>query len=302
MKRTTAIISALLVASALLFSACGKKDESDVKWLSSMDEGKEKASSDKKHLVVYYSADWSKMSEQFEDDVLDDDAVQEKLGGFVAVHIDSDVDEETPAKYNVNAFPTTIFYTPTGEEVTRVVGVVEAQDFAKLVENILAGKVETLAELLAREEANPDDLALAYEIGTMYVETGRPEKARARFEKVIAGDAENETGMVPGALLQRGFIDLMAQNPDGAIPVFNEVLEKYPDSPESMKCHLYVGDSKHLLDDIEGAVDAYRYVVETYPDTPEAEEAQRKLTKLTMFEDTVEAFAQGPETAAEEGE
>ncbi|MGD8717816.1 MAG: thioredoxin family protein [Candidatus Zixiibacteriota bacterium] len=302
MKKISVIISAILVATALLFWGCGTTDQPTVKWLSSMEEGKEKATSEKKHLLVYYSADWSKMSERFEDDVLDDATVEEKLAAdFIAVHIDSDVDEETPVAYNVNAFPTTIFYTPTGEEVTRVVGAVPAEEFAKLVDDIVAGKVETLVQLLAREEANPDDLKLAYEIGTMYVETGRPEKARSRFDKVIAGDAENGTGLVPGALLQRGFIDLMAPNAEGAIPAFNEVIEKYPDSPEAVKCYLYLGDADHLLDDVEGAVEAYRHVVEAYPDSPEAEEAQRKLTKLTMFEDTVEAFAQGPETAAGEG-
>lgn len=294
-KIATAVV--LLACAAVLCAGCGKKKTEGVKWLTSMEEGKSEASAGEKHLVVYYSADWSKMSEQFEDDVLDNEEVQIKLADFVAVHVDADVDEETPKTYGVNAFPTTIFYTPGGEEVTRLVGAVEAKKFLALLDDILAGKVETLKEFLAREEANPDDLDLAYEVGTMYVETGRADKARSRFEKIVAQDPENETGHRPSALMQLGFIDLTAQQAEDAIILFNLVIGEYPDSPEARKCLLYVGDANHLLDNVDGAVAVYREVVETYPDTPEAEEAQKKLGQLTMFEDTVEAFTQGPETA-----
>jgi TolA-binding protein len=298
-KITTAV--ALLACALVICAGCGKKDKEGVKWLTSMEEGKTEASGGGKHLVVYYSADWSKMSEQFEDDVLDNEEVGAKLAEFVAVHIDADVDEETPKAYGVTAYPTTIFYTPTGEEVTRVVGAVEAEKFLTLLDDVLAGRVETLKELLAREEANPDDLNLAYEVGTMYVETGRADKARSRFEKIIAQDPDNGTGHLPSALMQLGFIELMAQRAEEAMALFNRVIEEYPDSPEARKCLVYVGDTKHLQDDVDGAVAVYRSVVETYPDTPEAEEAQKKLGQLTMFEETVEAFTQGPETAEAEG-
>jgi hypothetical protein len=59
-----------------------------------------------------------------------------------------------------------------------------------------------------------------------------------------------------------------------------------------------VGDANQLLDNVDGAVAAYRKVVDGYPDTPEAAEAQKKIGKLTMFKETVEAFTQGPETGA----
>ena len=295
MKRTRTLAVAALVCAVALFAACGKKDAEGVKWLTSMDEGKERAVDESKTLVVYYSADWSKMSEQFEYDVLDNAEVQKKLAGFVAVHIDSDVDEDTPKTYGVGAYPTTIFYTPQGEEITRVVGAVTPEEFSKLVDDVVAGRVETVRELLAREEPNADDLKLAYEVGTMYEETGRYEKARPRFERILAQDPENESGLAPGALTRIGFIDLTAQRADDAVAIFAEVVEKYPDAPETPKCYVYMGDAYQLLHNAENAAEAYRKVVADYAGTPEADEAQTKLGKLTMFEDTVEAFTQGPE-------
>lgn len=289
------LIGAVLLCGAVLSVGCGKKGAEGIKWLTSMEEGKDRASAAGKNLVVYYSADWSKMSEQFEFDVLENAEVQKKLAAFVAVHIDSDVDEDTPKTYAVGAFPTTIFYTPAGEEITRVVGAVTAGEFLKLVDDVAAGRVETVRELLAREEANPNDLTLAYKIGTMYVETGRYEKARTRFEKVANRDPENKTGLAPGASMQMGFVDLMAQRADDAIAAFKGVIEKYPQAPETRKCYVYLGDAYQLQDNVDEAAAAYRKVVTDYPNTPEADEAQKKLGRLTMFEDTVEAFTQGPE-------
>ncbi len=291
--RISVVVAAVCIAA--LLPACAKKGEKSVGWLTTMDEGKERAASEGKTLVVYYSADWSKMSEQFEIDVLENQEVKKKLADLVAVHIDSDVDEETPKAYAVGAYPTTIFYTPKGEEITRVVGLVTAEEFLKLLGDIAAGRVETVRELLAREEANPNDLKLANEVGTMYVETGRYEKARTRFEKIVAQDPENETGLVPGALTQIGFIDLTAQKAKEAATTFEEVVKKYPQAPEIPKCYVYLGDAHQLMDNVDGAIAAYRKVVTDYPDTPEAKEAQTKLGKLTMFEETVEAFTQGPE-------
>jgi TolA-binding protein len=287
------VVASLACAAALLIG-CGKKDGEGVKWLTSMEEGKDRASAEGKNLVVYYSADWSKMSEQFEFDVLENAEVQKKLTDFVAVHIDSDVDEDTPKTYAVGAFPTTIIYTPDGEEITRVVGAVATEEFLKLIDDVVAGRVGTVREILALEEANPNDLKLAYEVGTMYVETGRYEKAQTRFEKIVTRDPENETGLAPGALTQMGFIDLTAQKADDAIAAFKGVIEKYPEAPETRKCHVYLGDAYQLLDDLDHAVAAYRKVVTDYPNTAEADEAQTKLTRLTMLEDTVEAFTQGP--------
>ncbi len=294
MKTWPKLLTTFLACAAALGSGCAKRGGEGVTWLESMEEGKEQASAEDKNLVVYYSADWSKMSAKFETDVLANAEVKKKLADFVAVRIDEETDEETPATYGVSAFPTTIFYDARGEELKRVVGAVTAEEFVKLLDDIAAGRVETVKDLLAREKANPDDLELAYKLGTMYVETGRYEKARPRLEKLAAQDPENETGLRPGALMQLGFIDLTAHQPSEALAFFNDVTAQYPEAPETRKCYLYAGDAHQLLENNDDAVAAYRKVVTDYAGTPEAEEAQRKLTQLTMFEETVKAFTQGP--------
>lgn len=281
-----------LAAAFLSLTACAKKTGPRVVWLKSVEEGKAKATREKKPLIVYYSADWAKSAQQFEDEVLENAEVEKELVKFVAVKIDADVDEETPQTYGVAAFPTTIFYTPRGEEIKRLVGTMPPATFAALLRDVLANKIETVNQLLAREKANPNDLKLAYEVAVMYVETNRPEKATPRLEKIVTADPKNESGLVPGALMHLGFIALMHEQTEEAIAKFNEVLNKYPDAPEAAKCQLYIGDAYQLQDNKENAVNAYRLVTTKYPNTPEAEEAQRKISKLTMFEETVKSFTQ----------
>ncbi len=296
-SRTTTLTVALLCAF-VAGASCAKKKSAAVEWLTTMDEGKARAVKEEKNLMVYYGAGWSKLADQFEDDVLANPDVQKRLLDFVTVRINADADEDTPKTYNVGAFPTTIFYTPRGEEVKRLVGAVPAADFVKLLADVQAGKIETVDHLLAREKANPGDLKLAYDIGGMYVETGRPEKARPRFEKILTQDPDNKTGLLPGALTHLGFMDLANENLDGATANFAAVLEKYPGAPEAAKCQLYLGDVAQLRDAPDEAAAAYNVVVAKYPGTPEAAEAQTKLTKLTMFEDTVKSFT-GKEGTAE---
>jgi len=264
-----------------------------------MEEAKTRAARENKPLIAYFTADWSKSAEQFEDEVLMNAAVEKELVNFVAVRIDADVDEETPKSYGVAAFPTTIFYTSRGEEIKRLVGTMPADEFARLLADIVHGRVETVNQLLAREKANPDDLKLTYDVAMMYTETNRPEKAAPRFEKVIAADPRNETGLVPGALMHLGFIALLHERPDDALANFTAVLSRYPDAKEAPKCQLYIGDVYQLQDDAESAVAAYRLVVTKYPNSPEAKEAQGKISKLTMFEETVKSFTQRPPAAEE---
>jgi len=296
MKRPLGAVVALAACVALA-GGCAKKAAPGPEWLTSMDEGKTRAVETKKPLLVYYTADWSKPAGQFEDQVLADAGVKAKLLSFVTVKIDADADATTPAQYNVAAYPTTIFYNAGGTEVKRLVGVVTPSDFVKIMDDVLQGRIDTETDLLAREAKNPEDIRLVYDVATYYVTNGHPEKAKERLEKVVSRDPANKSGCVPGALMQLGFIELAAQQPETALEKFNAVLETYPTAPEGAKCQLYVGDAYQLMDETDEAIAAYEKATKEYPGTPEAEEAATKLGRLTGLEKTVEAFTSRGGTA-----
>ena len=297
MKRLTTVMAVIFAAAWLC--GCAQKGKNGVAWLASMDEGKKVAVKDHKPLFVYFTADWSADADKFEKTVLVDPLVVKKTAGFVAVMVDADFDEDTPKEYGVNAFPTTIFYYPNGDEVKRLVGAVAAPAFLKIMDDVQARRIETEKQMLAREAAAPDDIKIAYDVGTYYLNANRPERAIPRFEKVLAGDPENKTGFAAGAYLQLGFMELTAQQPEAALARFKTLTEKCPGATETPKAYVYMGDAYQLMDQPDDATAAYETVTTKYAGTPEAAEAQAKLGKMTMLTKTVEAFTGRPgETAA----
>jgi len=279
----------ILLTSTALLPGC-TKTVPGINWIEDIEAGKELAQAEEKPLMVYYSADWDELSEKFEDDVLADSAVKATLEKLVAVHLDSDVHEETAKVYGVSAFPTVIFYTHTGDEVIRVVGYVEADEFIITLNDIIDGKLETFKEMLAREEENPDDLQIRYEVAEYYLESTRVEKSAARFRSIIADDPDNETGLVPSSMIYLGFCNMINNDPNGAIKVFEEVIEKYPGSAEERKASLYIGDCYRIMDDIDKALEQYKLVAEAYPDTDEGDIADHNVAEMEAFEDTIDSL------------
>jgi tetratricopeptide (TPR) repeat protein len=284
----------VMIAAAL--GGCAKKGPESITWLDNMDDGKKAATEGKKPLLAYYGSDESRAAGDFEDTVFSDAAVITKLKAFVTVKIDADVDTETPKAYNVVAYPTTIIYYANGDEVTRLTGKITTDAFLKLLADVQAGTIETLKQKETRFAKTPDDLALANELATIYVNNNHPEKAKPLLEKIAAADPENKTGFVPGAMMQLGFIDLTSQQYDAALATFGGVVQKFPAAPESRKCEVYMGDCYQLMGQDEEAVAAYKAVVAKYPNTPEATDANVKVGRLTGLEETVKAFK--GETAA----
>jgi TolA-binding protein len=282
-------IAAALAIILVLSVGCAKESFSS-KWLKTMDEGKETAVEENRTLLVYYSADWNELSKEFEDTVLIDPDVRTELEGFVIVHIDSDVDADTPKSYGVSAYPTCIFYRPDGEEITRVIGLVPAADFAETLKLVKSGDLETFREFLAREENAPGDMNLAMEIGNAYLDRTDIPEARKRYDKILRNDPDNETGLIPSVLLQLGFCDLMSNDPDGAIDRFEQVRADYPDADEARKALLYIGDCYRVMNDLDGALETYKQVVAEYPGTEEAETAENNIGQMTALEDTVDSL------------
>lgn len=281
---------AIVLTVIFAFSVGCAKESFSGEWLKTMEEGKDAATEQDKPLLVYYSADSIELSEEFEDTVFTDPDVRTELDGFVIVHIDSDVDADTPASYGVSAYPTCIFYRSDGEEVTRVVGLVPAGEFAETLSLVKSGGLETFRELLAREEDTPGDMDLAMEIGNDYLERTNIPEARTRYDKILRNDPDNETGLVPSALLQLGFCDLMSNDPNGAIDRFERIRADHPDTDEARMALLYIGDCYRVMDDLDGALDTYEQVLADYPGTEEAETAEDNIGQMTAFGDTVDSL------------
>ncbi len=279
----------VIIGALILLSGCAKEIPG-IDWVEDLETGKELAQAEDKPLMVYYSADWDELSEKFEKDVLTDTDVRAAIDKIIAVHLDSDVNEETAKEYGVSAFPTVIFYTHEGDEIDRIVGYVEAKDFLAILNDVIDDKLETFKEMLKREEENPDDLQLRYEVAEYYMESTRIEKAAVRFRSIATDDPENKSGLVPSSMIYLGFCNMINNDPGGAITVFNEVIEKYPDTDEERKAQLYIGDCYRIMDELDKSLEQYKMVAETYPGTEEGEIAEQNVAEMEAFEDTIDSL------------
>jgi thioredoxin-related protein len=277
------------MVSLALLSGC-TKTVTGIGWAEDIEAGKEQAQAEEKPLMVYYSADWDELSEKFEEDVLTNSEVKSTIEKLVAVHLDSDVDDDIAKEYGVSAFPTVIFYTHEGDEVKRVVGYVEADEFMVTLNDVIDDKLETFKEMLGREEENPDDLQLRFEVAEYYLESTRIEKATTRFRSISTDDPENASGLVPSSMIYLGFCSMINNDPEGAVVIFDEVIEKYPNTEEERKAKLYIGDCYRIMDEIDKSLEQYKLVEATYPGTEEGDIAGQNVAEMEAFEDTIDSL------------
>ncbi len=110
-------------------------------WLHSEKEATAMAQSEKRPLMVDFTADWCGACKEFAKHTFADPRVMEKAGGFVAVKFDATNDEdpqveEVKKKYGVVGLPTVVIFDSTGKERQRFTEFVPADKFLKAIEGI----------------------------------------------------------------------------------------------------------------------------------------------------------------------
>jgi thiol:disulfide interchange protein DsbD len=110
-------------------------------WLHEETAAVDKAKTEKRPLMVDFTADWCAACKRMTKETFSDPRVMEKAGHFVAVKIDATDDEDPQVdavngKYKVVGLPTLVLYDSTGAERKRFNDFVGADDFLKALDGI----------------------------------------------------------------------------------------------------------------------------------------------------------------------
>jgi thiol:disulfide interchange protein DsbD len=112
-----------------------------LEWEHSEKVALEKAQSEKRPLMIDFTATWCGACKELDKHTFSDPRVKEKCGNFIAVKFDATNDEDPQVeqvkkKYNVVGLPTVVILDSTGKEWTRFTEFVPADKFLKAIEGI----------------------------------------------------------------------------------------------------------------------------------------------------------------------
>jgi len=106
-------------------------------WVTGMEAGKEKATAQKKPMMVDFYADWCSWCKKLDEETYTDATVMEKAKAFVCVKVNADEDKASATKYKAEGLPTIVFLDASGNEIHRVTGFEPAPEFATEMQTAL---------------------------------------------------------------------------------------------------------------------------------------------------------------------
>jgi uncharacterized protein YyaL (SSP411 family) len=133
---------ALLLAAAGCGGPRGKTPPAQpkgdgVQWQIKFEEALKQAKQQGKPVLVDVMATWCEPCKHMQRDVWSRPDVGELSKSFVPVQVDGDLRSDLKAKLGVHGYPVTIFLSPEGTEIERVLAAVPYEDMLKAMQGVL---------------------------------------------------------------------------------------------------------------------------------------------------------------------
>ncbi len=135
-----------LVALLLVAAGCGGPHAKTpaappkgdgVRWQTDFAQALKQARQEGKPVLVDVMATWCKPCQRMQKEVWSRPDVGELSKSFVPVQVDADLNRDVRTKLGANSFPATIFLSPEGTEIERVLAAVPYEDMLKAMQGVL---------------------------------------------------------------------------------------------------------------------------------------------------------------------
>ena len=137
MEKKFVIATVVLAVIGLLCTATF----ADEGWLDSFDDALKQAGSEKKLVLVDFTATWCGWCTKLKEEVFEKDEFKQYVADkFVLVAIDADKNRELVDKYGVNGFPTIMVLDEAGKEVHKIVGFKPLEEFIEELKTVQPAK------------------------------------------------------------------------------------------------------------------------------------------------------------------
>ena len=135
------------------------------------------AKRDGKPLLIDFYGIWCPPCNELDERVFSRPSFQKSAARFVTLKLDADSEAswELKSRYKIGGYPTLIFATPEGDEISRVVGFRELDLFVKSMDEAYGSRQHAFAVL--KNQADQGDLKASEKVGLTYLERGEHELA-----------------------------------------------------------------------------------------------------------------------------
>ncbi len=131
------ILIVLILLSLLLgLPMAEAKPETILEFSHDLQEAREAAAATDRPIVIFFGGAWCPICRQMREETLQSPKLRPWSEKMVWVEIDLDRKLSLARDYEIRAVPTLIVENPKGEEIRRVVGRLDADEFVALLENI----------------------------------------------------------------------------------------------------------------------------------------------------------------------
>ncbi|OGC94478.1 MAG: hypothetical protein A2W25_01470 [candidate division Zixibacteria bacterium RBG_16_53_22] len=235
-----------------------------ISFYNNLDSARAAAARAGKPMIIEFYADWSAYSDTLETITFADSIVISLSKDILFVRVDSEQDTTLARQFAIAGYPTVVVAKPDGTEIDRILGYMPPNEFYNQVQLYLQGK-EILEDYLTRLEDEPDNPEYLMLIGEKYA--GRSDRTNAIefYSRVLQLDQDNRRGLGARALAAICDVHARSQNYQAALEAANELIRRYPNSPEAENALALTGFFAAQSGDNKSAAAIYRTYLRQFP-------------------------------------
>lgn len=255
------------------------KLRSSIGWLRSLPDALKKAKELNKPVLVFFYMRGSAVCQRFEEGVLAVAAVVDASQEFVCVRLDTATKASDAQRLDVRGAPTILIVDAQGNEMSRLVGLVEPARLLEQLAEARRGKL-TFREAKRLAMRSPEDVQANWKVAQTYLEDGREDLADPHLRNVIAHDDENRYGYTNKAMFALGFC--LGKRGEYAKSVYclEKLLERWPNFKDKDKALYCLGLSDLAIGQKEKGRAALEQLVREFPESSTVKSAKEALEKL----------------------
>ncbi len=160
--------------------------------LNAPEKAFEIAKKDRKPLLIDFYGIWCPPCNLLDEEIYSLPEFKKRSEKFVKLKLDADDPVSWPLKsrYRVGGYPTLVFATPDGDEISRLVGFYPKDEFFSVLEKAFLKRDESFEKLL--KQAQQGDLEASKQVGVLYLERKDYENAYLYLKHLTNTDLEYE--------------------------------------------------------------------------------------------------------------